>query len=37
MTEERLNSISMIHIHKKREILPEKVVDMFMSQAHRFI
>ena len=36
MTEERLNSISLIHIHKKRKIDVERVVDIFMSKPHRF-
>jgi hypothetical protein len=35
MTEQRLNSISLIHIHKNRKIDVEKVVDIFMSQPHR--
>ena len=35
MTEQRLNSISLIHIHKNRKIDVEKVVDVFMSQPHR--
>ena len=37
MTEDRLNSISLMHIHKERKIdVDIEVVDIFMSKPHRF-
>ena len=35
MTQDRLTGLAMLHIHYLRTVLPEEVVDIFLSENHR--